>query len=296
MGLYQQPNDWSCGPFALKHALVALGCLADEDTISSVAQPHWCTGTNEVKLARAARQFGCDLPMIRRTSAEGALGTLVRYLNHAMPVLLCIDNWGHWITAVGHGKQRFVVLDSRNEPVLQVMSWPQLRNRWQYLEDRDARAKQLFDLYPVKPRSRPSVKALFSVARAQYLRRPENAHLAVYWDEYLEDLLEICRPISGVKSPALSMGEFLRRHQELLISRLLYWHGDIERDDVNRLLRNFRFVADTYGLVIPVHATRGAIADIAMLLGMWAAASRGVGEIYGSGRKREIPARRPAFQ
>ena len=69
------------------------------------------------------------------------------------------------------------------------------------------------------------------------------------------------------------MAEFLRRHQDLLVSRLRYWHGDIERDDIHRLLRNFRFVAETYGLVIPVAATRRALVDMAMLLAFWAAAA-----------------------
>ena len=38
MGLYEQPNDYTCGPFALKHALVTLGRLADEDSIYLVRQ------------------------------------------------------------------------------------------------------------------------------------------------------------------------------------------------------------------------------------------------------------------
>ena len=289
MGLYRQPNDWSCGPFALKHALVTLGRLEDINTISSVAHPHWWAGTDEVKLARAARSFGCDLPMIRRTDPHRALSTLTRYLNQAMPVLLCVDNWGHWITVVSHHKQRFVVLDSNTEPVLEVIAWSRLRNRWQYSE---SPRKPCYDLHPVKPRYRTPAKALFSVERAQYLRRPENAHLAAHWDHYLGDLLEICRPRNGTKSAAISMAEFLRRHQGLLLSRLCYWHGAIRQENVMRLLRNFRFVAETYGLVIPVNATRRALVDMAMLLGMWAAASSGVGDMYGSsgacGHAREL--------
>ena len=56
------------------------------------------------------------------------------------------------------------------------------------------------------------------------------------------------------------------------MSRVMFWHGDIERDAVHRLLRNFRFVAETYGLVIPVSGTRRALADLSMLLALWAAA------------------------
>jgi hypothetical protein len=287
VGLYEQPNDWTCGPFALKHALVTLGRLADEDSISEVAHPHWWAGTDEIKLARAARHFDCDLPFIRRTDPERAHASLVKYINQRLPVILCVDDWGHWVTVVRHEQERFVVIDSREEPVLKVLSWPQLRNRWRY-EDYDEadQLRGLYDLHPVKPRFRVTVKAQFSLGRAQFLRRPENWDLAVHWDDYLGDLLEICRPRSTRGNDALSMGEFLRRNQDLLVSRVTYWHGAIEREAVLRLLRNFRFVAETYGLVIPAAGSRRALADLAMLLALWAAADRGVGEMYGAGPSR----------
>ena len=289
MGFYKQPNDWTCGPFALKHALVALGRLADEQAISNVAHPHWWAGTNEVKLARAARHFDCDLPMVRRTDAERARHALVRYVGEHVPVLLCVDQWNHWITVVRHEHDRFVILDSRHEPVLQVMEWRRLRACWQYIEEDDEAPKPLFDMHPVKPRFRVSARAQLSVRRAQFLRRPENANLAKHWDAYLGDLLQICKP-RGRKSNSLSMGELLRRHQALLVSRVLYWHGHVQRNHVERVLRNFRFVAETYGLVVPATSTRQALVDLAMLLALWAAAKGGVDEMYGSnGRGRRSP-------
>lgn len=286
MGLYRQPNDWTCGPFALKHALVTLGRLADEDTIANVAHPHWWAGTDEVKLARAARHFDCDLPTVRRKDAARARGTLVRYVDQDFPVLLCVDDWEHWITVVRHESNRFVVLDSRSEPIVHVLDWPQLRNRWQCVDYPDEYAEEpipLFDMHPVKPRSRSTIKAHFSVERAQFLRRPENHQLAIHWDEYLGDLLEICRPRANARNgTVLSMGEFLRRHQDLLVSRLRFWHGDLERDDVIRVLKNMRFVAETYGLGIPSSSTRSALVDLSMLLGMWSAAAAGINPMFGS--------------
>ncbi|HET6612741.1 MAG TPA: hypothetical protein VFG83_12165 [Kofleriaceae bacterium] len=232
--------------------------------------------------------------MIRRTSPSTARGALIRYVDQKLPVLLCVDDWGHWITVVRHEHERFVLLDSRAEPVMNVVTWPRLKNRWRYLEydgDGDEPAT-LFDLHPVKPRFRVPIKAQFSVERAQYLRRPENADLARDWDDYLGDLLEICRPRSARAIADLSMGEFLRRHQGMLVERVRYWHGDISSDDVTRLLRNFRFVAETYGLVIPASGTRRALIDLAVLLGMWSAAARGVEPMYGSERLAKKKRRR----
>lgn len=287
MGLYEQPNDWTCGPFALKHALVTLGKLADESAISQVAHPHWWAGTDEVKLARAARAFECDLPFIRRTDPDRAHASLVSHLRKGRPVILCVDEWGHWITVVCHEDGRFVVIDSRDTPVLQVLTWPQLRNRWRHYDEAESgQFLPLFDLHPLKPRFRVDIEAQFSVERAHFLRRQENADLALYWDEYLADLLEICRPRTASGRSArnsMPMATFLRQHQIMLGSRLAYWHGGIGAEKAERLLRNFRFVADTYAMKIPTAGQSQALADLSMLLGMWAAAGHGVASMYGTG-------------
>jgi hypothetical protein len=288
-GFYPQPNDWTCGPFALKHALAALGKLVDARDIKEIARSHWWSGTDEIQLARAAREFDCDLVLERRREPEAARKMLIKFLREQTPVLLCVDEWTHWITVVRHEDRRFVIIDSEDDPVLNVVTWQQLRTRWRYHDtDYDKRDPPiLFDLLAVEPRTRTAVKADFHVERVKFLRRPENHALALHWDEYVEDLLEICRPPSTRITAPLSMGEFLRRHQELLVSRILYWHGDIEREAILRILRNFRFVSETYDLVIPASATRRAVADLAILVTMWVVASRGLDEMYGLGKTAE---------
>ncbi|MCB9561405.1 MAG: hypothetical protein H6708_13445 [Kofleriaceae bacterium] len=290
-GFYPQPNNWTCGPFALKHALVALGHGVDAKDIQLTAKSTWGAGTDEIQLARAARSFDCDLMLERRRDPDEARKLLVKYLREQTPVLLCVDQWSHWITVVRHADRRFVVIDSELDPVLNILTWPQLRNRWRY-HDKAYDATNppvLYDLMAVQPRSRTTVKADFSVDRVKFLRRPENHALALHWDEYLEDLLEVCTPQSTRITEALSMGEFLRRHQELLVSRVVYWHGEIEREAILRILRNLRFVSETYDLVIPASATRRAVADLAILLTLWVVASRGVDEMYGDGPSVSVP-------
>src|SRR5690606_36014785 len=164
-----------------------------------------------------------------------------------IPVLLCVDDWGHWITAIRYEGSRFVVIDSNLDPVLNLLSWAQLEKRWRYLDyDYDPNdPPSIYDLHPIRPRFRVAAKADLSIARLRYLRRPENRLLALHWNEYLEDLLEICRPRSALQENPLSMGEFLRRNQELILSRVPYWHGDIARDRVTKLLGNFGIVGAT---------------------------------------------------
>jgi hypothetical protein len=190
---------------------------------------------------------------------------------------------------VANQGDRFVLFDSKQSPVLQVMSWPELKNRWRYVEKENGVTRDLFDLLPVRPRFRGTAKAEFSVDRAFFLRRPENSDLARHWDEYLSDLLEICRPRGGRGGSALSMAEFLRRNQDLLVGRVDHWHGGVGREQLERQLRNFRFVAETYGLVIPEMAAKRALVDLSVLLAMWSAAGQGLNAIYGAD---PIPTRR----
>ncbi|HEU5057636.1 MAG TPA: hypothetical protein VFU21_13975 [Kofleriaceae bacterium] len=285
MGFYPQPNDYVCGPFALKHALVTLGRLVDEDKIATIAKTHWWSGTDEIKLARAARAFDCDLPILRTRDSRRARRMLLEHLRRRIPVLLCVDDWSHWITAVRYEGSRFVVIDSNLDPVLNLLSWAQLDKRWAYLDHEydENDPPTIYDLHPVRPRFRVTVKADLSIARLRYLRRPENRLLSLHWNEYLEDLLEICRPRSALQENPLSMGEFLRRNQELILSRVTYWHGEVDRERVAKLLGNFRFVAETYGLVIPKNLTRRAVADMAILVTMAVIAMRGIDDLYGFG-------------
>ena len=282
-GFYPQPNEWTCGPFALKHALVALGRTVHASEIAQTARTHWWSGTNEIRLARAARSFDCDLVLERSRHAEEARKRLIKLLrDDQVPVLLCVDEWTHWITVVGVEGNRFLVIDSEQDPVLTIHTWAQLRARWHYDDVDFDREKPpvLYDLHAIQPRFRAPVKADFSIERIKFLRRPENRSLALYWNEYLEDLLEICKPAGRITNP-ISMAEFLRRHQELIVSRVVFWHGDIDRDAIVKILRNLRFVSETYGLVIPAAATRRAVVDLAVLVTMWSCAVNPIGEMYG---------------
>jgi hypothetical protein len=284
MGFYPQPNKWTCGPFALKHALIMLGTFVDELKIARIAGTHWWSGTDEIKLARAARAFYTDMKLIRRRDPEFARKALLGYIKKNRPCIICVDQWNHWITVVNgergrHG--RYVVIDSKAAPVVNILTWPQLRRRWGYIDKESDDGRPIYDLHPIQPRFRVTTKASFSIQRAKYLRRPENEDFAFYWDEYVSDLLTICRPRTARSYDIISMGEFLRRHEEMLVELITYWHGQVTKPEIRKVLDNMEFVADTYGLIIPRDREKRAITSIAILLSLWTAGRYGVDEFYG---------------
>ncbi|MHB1048773.1 MAG: hypothetical protein ACYC09_01740 [Bacteroidota bacterium] len=283
MSISPQPNLWQCGPFALKHAMVTLGIFADEDDITRITKTRADIGTDEVQLTRAARRYHCDMRMIRRHDPEVARRELMKYLRLGIPSLVCVHEWNHWITIVKAEQGQFIILDSRDKAVLQIMTWTQLKNIWVYHE-RDENDRQhwetIYDLHPIVPRFRVTTKAKFSVARAKFLRRPENRTLALFWDEYVEDLLNLCRARTLLSRNVFSLGEFLRRHQEMIVDQVLFWHGKANRREANKILNNMHFVADTYGLVIHEEEEKRTIAGITSLLTLWASAEYGIDNVY----------------
>ena len=282
MGIYPQPNKWQCGPFALKHALLVHGILVPEKEISRAAGTTW-HGTDEHKLARAARRYGCELPMVRKYDPGKARRELVDYLRKGIPCLLCVQEWNHWVTVVKEEKGQFILLDSQDLAVLVIASWPSLKNMWVYPEEDEfdeETVHTLFDLHPVVPRGRVRTRAKFSLERARYLRRKSNRDFAQLWDVYVEDLLAICRPRTPLSEKILSLGEFLRRHEGMILDQLDFWHGDIDLPAAKKVLQRMHLVADTYGLVIPAADEKRAIAAICMLLGLWAAGEYGVKTFY----------------
>lgn len=287
MGIYPQPNLWQCGPFALKHALLMHGILVPEQEISRMAGTNW-HGTDEAQLARAARRFGCELDMIRRLDPDNARRMLVRYLRKGVPCLICIQEWSHWVTVVKEEKGHFILLDSRDPAVLVIASWPRLKNMWVYHEPDDfdeETVHTIFDLHPVVPKGRTPTRAKFSLQRARYLRRKSNREFAQLWDVYVEDLLAMCRPRTPLSEKVISLGEFLRRHEDMILDQLDFWHGDIERTAARRVLEQMHLVADTYGLVIHEGDEKRTISALSILLGLWAAAEYGVRPIYRSNSK-----------
>jgi len=280
MGFTAQPNLWQCGPFALKHALMMLGVFVGEAEIARRAGTSRSSGTDEDQLRRVARRYDCDMPVVRHRDAEEARRSLAANLDRGFPVLLCVNGWGHWITAVKRESGQFIVLDSQDHAVLSILTWGQLRHRWAYREMEGGRVEVLYDLHPVIPRFRVATRTHISLARARHLRRAENRDLARLWDEYVRDLVAICRSRTPLSENVISMGTFLRRHEKAILYHVDYWHGQMDRRRARRILKHMHFVADTLGMVVHEQDETSAIAAVTAILTLWAAAKYGTAPVY----------------
>lgn len=253
----RQPNAWLCGPFALKHALLLLGVSADEQRIARLAGSDH-RGTDELELAQAARHFGCELQTIRCRDPECAREALATQLGDRTPVLLCIEQWDHWVVAAHEDDGTFVIVDSRAAAIFRVLPWEYLRDLLVYREGRGGR--ELYDLHPLAPLRDTGVRPTLTMERARFLQEWDHQEVARHWNRFLADAREVTGGPNGDEPGALSPGEFFGRHEPALLDAVASGNRSGQRTRARKLLHGMRFLADAYGLRVAksqeLHAVR----------------------------------------
>jgi hypothetical protein len=106
--------------------------------------------------------------------------------------------------------------------------------------------------------------------------------LARNWDTYFNDLIAICRPLTSLSVYTITFGEFLRRNEKILIEQVAYWHGSPSYNELKKILKDLKFVADIYNLVIYEEHQRKALVDLTSLLMMYTCGKYGMNKIYSS--------------
>jgi hypothetical protein len=92
--------------------------------------------------------------------------------------------------------------------------------------------------------------------------------------------MNLSKPRTPLSKKVISLGEFFRRHEDMILDQVAFWHGWVNRRRAKKLLDHFHVVADTYGLVIPEEDEKRAIAGMTALLTLWAAGKYGVQPVY----------------
>jgi hypothetical protein len=249
MAIYDQPNSWQCGPFALKHGLLALGIFSHEDDLSRVARSTEALGTDESQLARAASSYGCDLDLVRRRTARGARRALAAWLARGVPVLLCVDQWDHWVTAVASDADRVVILDSYYPTVLRLEPWSQVLGRLAYRQRRWRGwwTRTVYDLHPLVSRAACGVRLALTPARAEQLLAGGDQTFLVTWDEYARKLLPLAAH-NGQRERAVPLDAFLVKSRGQILAEVARLREPQVTSEAERHLDRLIFVAGLYGI------------------------------------------------
>jgi hypothetical protein len=96
-----QQTDFYCGPAALQNALLVLRQYVTQRRIADLAGTTDADGTDEEGLKRAAVALGYGIDEMSFAAPGPAWEFLRGSLLAGRPVIVCVDRWSHWITAIG---------------------------------------------------------------------------------------------------------------------------------------------------------------------------------------------------
>ncbi len=127
----RQTGDHDCGPTAVANALewhhrrVGLSGLRDVCGTTD-------DGSDEDDIKRALLAYDCGVDELAGDDPRGAHVWLLESLAAGRPALLCVDRWGHWVTAIGAAGRQIVIYDpARETGGTVVLRFADLRRRWE---------------------------------------------------------------------------------------------------------------------------------------------------------------------
>lgn len=125
MGEAQHTDAW-CAAASLKDALRVLGVRAGQHRLARLLG---CTddGADESDVLEALARLGCAVDVLETDRRRDALDWLCK-VAYVAPVLLCVDDWGHWVHVAGGCARRLWLFDPSKEPwnTCEGRVWPLL--------------------------------------------------------------------------------------------------------------------------------------------------------------------------
>lgn len=108
-------KGWTCGPASVKNALMAFGTNVSEPSIRRVANTIKKEGTDEKGIIAAIRHYGFSATEWRSNKKNISWKWLHEQLQSGKVVIMCFDNWDHWVVALGSvGNTGVTIFDPSN--------------------------------------------------------------------------------------------------------------------------------------------------------------------------------------
>lgn len=134
-----QERLYSCGPAAVRSALYVLGHKTSEAAIRRQAGTT-PDGTDERGIIRAIHHYGHKTREHHTEAIKVAWDWLKTELRRGRPVLLCVDKWDHWVSAIGTLGSKVLIFDpdssmgqKRKYSGIKLYSEHELGSRWKYM-------------------------------------------------------------------------------------------------------------------------------------------------------------------
>jgi len=109
-----QQHPWTCGAAVVRNALRAFGKKVSEGEVRIQAGTTRDYGTSEHGIMNALRAFDMDFEEAGFHMTGEAWFWLHEQFEKGRTVITCVENWEHWVLALGSAGDRIVIFDSSN--------------------------------------------------------------------------------------------------------------------------------------------------------------------------------------
>ncbi|MCK5018308.1 MAG: hypothetical protein KAS32_14720 [Candidatus Peribacteraceae bacterium] len=111
----RQIKPWSCGRAVVRNVLRVFDIKTTEACIQTYTKSTKHKGTDQDDIITAIWGHSLDCSEISFNDPDVAWFWLHNTLTQGLPVILCVENWEHWVSAIGSlGDTGIAVFDSSN--------------------------------------------------------------------------------------------------------------------------------------------------------------------------------------
>lgn len=124
-------EEW-CGPAAIVNAAACWGVPVSQTRAAKLAGTTE-EGSDHHDLIRALDALGFAVDELDDETHKRTARQWLERLAGVLPLLLCVDHWGHWVTVVGRCGPRVLVADgfgARGPEVVRPVTIARLMRRW----------------------------------------------------------------------------------------------------------------------------------------------------------------------
>ena len=104
-----------CSAAAVQNALRARGHRVGQRRLARLISVSDEDGADETQIIHALHELGYGVDECATSDKQHARMWLANRIIVGLPVIVCVDNWGHWIAAIGISGSRVIIADSSNE-------------------------------------------------------------------------------------------------------------------------------------------------------------------------------------
>lgn len=268
MSLIKQPDAYSCGPTCVANALYLLGnATMPIVKIKHACGTRWWNGTDESGLRRGLRRLGyegIELTWLHKSDAKQALAWLREQHTLGRPVILCVDNFDHWVLAGGSTDRKVFVLDpykGHKGAAASHYTYAAMAKRWW---SKDKYSKEgCYYAVAVKPNTKATKRM------AQHSMPLTSPEVLGRLRDGSNDLLPVSNSlidVFGSVRRGKKLADLLQEASPYLTERIDYWWAGIDRARIRQELRNFVAFARGRQLRYVPSKRDQAIADLTVLL------------------------------